>query len=83
MSPGMHVLATRQSPFIRKCTRYWLTEPVRLERLQMAWAMSRTFPLCRNKLVAPDYEFSGFHLHLDFVVLEVVVELLDNLIVAS
>ena len=63
-SSGLHELATRQNPFMSRCTRYWLTNPkMRLERLQMAWAMSRTFPLCRNKVAAPDYLISSYVPH--------------------
>ena len=34
---------------------FWLTKPkARFERLRTAWAVPRTFSLCRNKVAAPD-----------------------------
>ena len=55
MRPGLHELTARQRSFMSKCTRCWLTNPrTRLERPQMATAMSRTFALCRNIVAAPD-----------------------------
>ena len=49
--PGLQELAARQSLCMSKCTRCWLTKPrTRLERPQMALAMSRAFSLCRNKV---------------------------------
>ena len=55
MRSGLRELAARQRPFMSKCTRCWLTYPrTRLERPQMALAMSRTFPFCRDIVAAPD-----------------------------
>ena len=49
--PGLHELAARQSAFMGKCTRCrWTIPEARLERVQLAWTVSRTLSLCSNRV---------------------------------